>query len=298
MNVEFNTNKKKQMKFINKKTFFLLITVIMTISCTEVIDMELPEGEERLVVEANILWEKNTTGNEQEVKLSLTTPYYNVNERKPVTDATVIIINTTINETYNFTQDENGSYKTTTFQPNANHDYLIRITYKGEIYEGAERLMMVPEIQDISQSKSEGQDDEVLEVKFFYQDAPDEENYYLTGFKTERDLFTTFDLTKDEFINGNLIKETWEKIDDTDTSENEELKKDDVVSIVHQGISEQYYVYMNILINQYNSGQGGSPFQAIPVKLKGNIVNVTNKDNYCHGYFNVSEVSKAVYTVQ
>ncbi|WP_408031382.1 DUF4249 domain-containing protein [Tenacibaculum xiamenense] len=286
------------MKYIYKKFLFLLTIVFTVISCTEVIEMKLPEGEERLVVEANILWEKNTTGNEQEVKLSLTTPYYNVNERKPVTDATVRIVNTTINETYSFTHDENGSYKTTSFEPNANHDYLIRIVYKEEVYEGVERLMMVPEIQDISQSLSEGQDDEVLEVKFFYQDAADEENYYLTGFKSQRDLFTTYDLTKDEFINGNLIKETWEKIDDEDTNENEELRKDDVVSIIHQGISRQYYVYMNILINQYSSGQGGSPFQAIPVKLKGNIVNVTNKDNYCHGYFSVSEVSKAVYTVQ
>ncbi|SEB43075.1 protein of unknown function [Tenacibaculum sp. MAR_2009_124] len=286
------------MKYINKKFLWLSAVIFIITACTEVIDLEVLEGEERLVVEANILWEKGTEGNEQEVKLSLTTPYYNVNEKKPVTDATVSIINATLNRTYNLTHDENGSYKTSDFEPNANHDYLIRIVYKEEVYEGTERLMTVPEIQDISQSRSEGNDSEVLEVKFFYQDAPDEENYYLTGFKTQRDLFSVYDLTKDEFINGNLIKETWEKMDDDDTSENEELTKDDVVSIVHQGISRQYYIYMNILINQYYSGQGGNPFQAIPVKLKGNIMNVTNKDNYCHGYFNVSEVSKAVYTIQ
>ena len=52
---------------------------------------------------------------------------------------------------------------------------------------------------------------------------------------------------------------------------------------------------MDILIDQIG---GVGLFQATPVAVKGNCVNQTNPDNYAHGYFRLTEVNKASYTVE
>ena len=44
--------------------------------------------------------------------------------------------------------------------------------------------------------------------------------------------------------------------------------------------------------------QGGNPFVAPPATLKGNIVNLTNPDNYPLGYFCLGEIDTKTYTVQ
>ena len=56
-------------------TLFIAIVTLFT-SCEDVVDIDLNSSEPKLVIEASINWEKGTIGNEQEIKLTLTTPYY------------------------------------------------------------------------------------------------------------------------------------------------------------------------------------------------------------------------------
>jgi len=53
-------------KIIIATTLSLIFT-----SCTEVIDVEVPEAESRLVIEASLDWEKGTIGNNQTITLSI-----------------------------------------------------------------------------------------------------------------------------------------------------------------------------------------------------------------------------------
>ena len=54
------------------------------------------------------------------------------------------------------------------------------------------------------------------------------------------------------------------------------------------GISRDFYTYFRILQGQ--SGQnGGGPFQTVPSSLVGNMINITNDDNFPLGYFHIAE---------
>ena len=59
-------------------------------SCEEPIDLNLNTSEPKLVIEASINWIKGTSGNEQEIKLSLSAPYYDL-ETPPASNAFVSI---------------------------------------------------------------------------------------------------------------------------------------------------------------------------------------------------------------
>ena len=59
-----------------KKLIYIAILSFFTFSCEDVIDLELPTSESKLVIEASINWIKGTSGNEQQIKLTLSAPYF------------------------------------------------------------------------------------------------------------------------------------------------------------------------------------------------------------------------------
>ena len=67
-------------RFIN---FLALLLLVFFTSCTVVIEVEVPSEEPRLVIEASINWEKETVGNNQRIKLSKSTPYFDTNGTEP-----------------------------------------------------------------------------------------------------------------------------------------------------------------------------------------------------------------------
>ena len=125
-------------------------------------------------------------------------------------------------------------------------------------------------------------------------DPEDETNYYLIKFQEQADLLPTLFDFKDEFVNGNLITLFNEREKDEDINQ-EEYAPGDVVDIQFYGISKRYYEYIQILINQSESG---GPFDTTPVALRGNCANQTNPDEYAYGYFRMTQVSKATYTFE
>ena len=87
----------------------------------------------------------------------------------------------------------------------------------------------------------------------------------------------------------------FEKGEDEDINQ-EEFIPGDVVDIRMYGVSETYYNYIRLLIEQYDSV--GDPFSSTPAALRGNCTNTTNVDNYAFGYFRLTQVAKASYTFQ
>ena len=63
------------------------------------------------------------------------------------------------------------------------------------------------------------------------------------------------------------------------------------------GISERFYAFMFILLQQ-NPEDGGGPFETQPATVRGNCQNITNPDNFPLGYFRASEVAEFIYTIQ
>jgi len=277
---------------IYKIIVFVLVTFT---SCTDVVDVDVPEAAPRLVVEASIDWEKGTQGNEQFIKLSMSTPFFDNLSNASVSGASVKITNNTTNQEFVFTDQGAGIYATTTFVPVLNQSYTLEINYQGETYIAEEVMTPVVDIDEISQATIGGFDDEALEVDIYFNDPPNEENFYLFRFEEEGDLLPELLVIPDEFTDGNRMKAFFEKADDEDTGQ-EEFEPGDIAYIKFHGISKQYFNYIDLLIGQYENAD--NPFGTVPATLKGNCVNPTNPDNFAFGYFRLSQVVNATYVFQ
>lgn len=270
-----------------KKLILIPLIAVFTYSCEDVIDLDLPTAEPKLVIDASINWFKGTTGNDQEIKLTLTAPYFDT-EIPPASDAQVVITDSN-NNSFQFIEDGNtGIYINNSFIPVINGDYDLTINYKGEIFTATETLKSVSEIDYIEQYENGGFSGNEMELKAFYLDPANEENYYLFEFISNIPVIPSLEVYKDEFVNGNEIFGFYTE---------EDLESGDIVTIRNYGISERFYAYMFIILQQ-NSEEGGGPFETQPATVRGNCVNQTNPENFPLGYFRLSEVDEFVYTIE
>ncbi|TDS20752.1 uncharacterized protein DUF4249 [Maribacter caenipelagi] len=274
------------------KLLLALFTVALT-GCEDVIDVDVQTDTLRLVVEASLDWEKGTTGNEQLITLRTSTPFFDT-ESTNVTGAEVSVTNNATGEVFLFTDQNNGTYTTSTFEPQLEATYTLEILYDGERYIAEDTMNPVPDITDIYQDTEDGFDDETIELHIVFTDFEEEGDNYLFKFERPQDLLPTLETGDDEFINGNEV-DWWYEIDDDEDEEIQPLLPGDVVNISMHGISRSYFNYIDIVIDQMG---GVGIFEATPVDVKGNCINTTNPDNYAHGYFRVTQTNKATYTVQ
>lgn len=264
-------------------SFIYLFLLLMTTGCEEVVNVDLNEGESRLVIEASIVWVKGTDGNNQQIRISRSTPFYE-NEMPGVDDAEVRIVNEA-GQQFNFESKGNGLYATSNFEPVIDQYYSLQIDYDNQLFEATEKLESVVIIDSVVQSRSGGFAGDEYEIKAYYTDPAETEDYYLFNFRNES-LF--LEIYEDEFTNGNAIFGYFS---------DEEIELDDTISIEVEGISKDYYEYLFILRSQVGTNQGG-PFETMPATVRGNIVNKTNQENYPFGYFHLSEADQETYTVK
>lgn len=275
--------------------FALVILILVATSCEDVVEVELQSAPERLVIEASLDWEKGTLGNEQTIRLQKSTAFYNTNNATSVTGASVKVTNDTNGAEFIFTDQNNGEYTISTFVPIIDQSYTLEVIYNGETYSANETLNAVPPITDIFQGLEDGFEVDELEVHVIFTDFPEEGNSVFFKAQKRGDLLPFLEVGFDEFINGNEIDWWIEIEEDEETDEKEAFQPGDVVDIEMYAISIAYKDYMEILINQIG---GSGLFDTTPVSIKGNCINLTNPDNYAHGYFRLTEFNKTSYTFE
>ena len=269
-----------------RKLIYILIISICTWSCEDVIDLDLPTAAPKLVIDASINWFKGTTGNEQTIKLSLSAPFFD-SVVPPANNATVTITDTSSN-TFIFIEDaDTGIYQNNAFVPEIDAVYTLVINYNGETYTATETLKSVAELEYVEQNLEGGFSGEETEIKAFFTDPGDEENYYFFEYIPSLDITPTLDTFKDEFVNGNEIFGFYVE---------EDLNPGESVTIRNYGVTERFYEFMFVLLLQSSDG-GGGPFETQPATVRGNCINLTNLENFPFGYFRLSEVSEFNYTV-
>ena len=256
-------------------------------SCEDVIDLNLNTSEPRLVIDASLNWIKGTTGNEQKIKLTLTAPYFDTTV--PPANGAQVVVKDSDNNTFNFIEESNtGIYINNNFIPEINKTYILEIIYEGETYTGTESLKSVVPIDYVEQKNNGGFSGNETELKAYYTDPADQENYYFFEFKSDVVEIPSLEVYKDEFTNGNQIFGFYSE---------EDLNPGNQVVIRNYGISKRFYEFMFLLLQQ-NSTDTGGPFETQPATIRGNIINQTNSDNFPLGYFRLSEVDELVYTVE
>ncbi len=271
-----------------KKIYFSLLIVLFSfISCEKVIDVDLTTSEPRLVIEASIQWFNGTSGQEQIVKLSTTTDYFS-SEIPPVTDAVVYITNSA-NEVFNFTQDaEPGTYHCSNFNPVLNENYTLTVIYEGETYTSTEKLLNTPTVTHIEQDNEGGILGNEIEVKFFFNDLVNETNHYLVKINDPYKVIPEYGVIEDRFFENNEMFGLYFS---------EDLKPNDTLKFTLNGVTLNYYNYMDILLEQTGTNSAG-PFSTPTSTVRGNIVNQTNFNHYALGYFRLSKTEVSEYIIQ
>ena len=276
----------------NPVKIIVSIFCVLIFSCTDVIDVEVQNGQERLVVEASLDWEKGTTGNVQTIRLGKSTPFFDTNSITEVTGASVEVTNDSSGQTFVFADQNNGEYRTNSFNPVLGQSYSLRIEYNGEVYTARETMTGVTDITDIYQARDDGFDDEELELHVIFTDPANEENNYLFKFYRQGDLLPDLEVAEDEFVDGNEL-DWWYEIEEDEDENVVPFAPGDIVDIEMYGISRPYYDYIKILAEQLG---GMGLFEATPVSAKGNCINETTPEDYAYGYFRLTQMVKARYT--
>jgi len=262
-----------------------LLPILVGISCEEPIDVTLPEAETQLVIDAIIGYDQSngspqTTG---QVKLTLTSPFF-ASGTSPVEGANASIIDVASGAVFVLAESEPGTFTEGFPEVEFEKEYTLEVTYENQVFQAAGRLIPTAAIDKVEQGDRFLFDpDEETEVIVTFTDIPDQRNHYLFSFG-----FGNFLVTDDEFYqNSNL----------TFSYFYEDVRPNDELTITVLGVDEGFANYMDQVIVQ--SGEdGGGPFAVPPATVRGNIINVTNPDNFAFGYFSISEFNSVALTVK
>lgn len=269
------------------KKILIYLSVILIFNCEEKIDLELNTADPKLVIDASINWFKNTSGNDQFIRLTLTAPYFDT-EIPPATGA-IVFIEDSNGLIFNFIEEGNtGVYHTQEFIPEIDEDYKLTVEYDNQVYSATESLKSVVDFDYIEQNDEGGFSGEDTELKVFYTDPANEDNYYFFEFISDVSTTPSLEVYEDEFTDGNQIFGFYS---------DEDLESGNELTIRNYGVSRQFYEFMFILLQQ-NSEDSGGPFETQPTTVRGNCVNISNPENYPLGYFRLSEAVELVYIVE
>lgn len=263
---------------------FVSMFILAFLSCEEVVDVEVKTQEPRLVVEASINWIKDTDGRLQRIILSQTAPYFDQNI--PAVTGAIVYIENADGERYEFIEiEDSGIYICDDFEAQMHMAYTLNIQYLDEHYTAQETMTPVTQLTYMTQNNGTVFGNEYIELKAYFNDPKEEENFYFYKFEAQNDH--NINVIEDRLLNGNEMFGIFVS---------EDLTIGEEVQISLYGVSRRYYSYIYTLIAQ--SGENIGPFQTQPATVKGNIVNLSNPDNFALGYFRVSESDIYTYIVE
>lgn len=264
----------------NIKIFNLLIAALFFFtSCEEVVQIELPSGKPKIIIDANfeVYFDEFPVTANTVVKLRSSTDYFE--DEIPVISNAIVTLRNTNNNTIIpfFDANLDGNYTPTiNFIPQDNIEYELTVVYDNETYKGTATKIKSPTFTNVVQGDRTLFSGEETEVKVTFKDDGNEENFYLFNFSNN--IYNTLE---DRFFNGS-------EYNFSAFYQEDEIELPSTVTIKMSGISKDFYTYFRVLSSQ--SGQsGGGPFQTIPASLLGNMVNSTNFKNFPLGYFHISE---------
>lgn len=266
--------------------FLLLLTLTLFISCEDVIDVDLPENETRLIVNGVIRVDETQDYLPIEIRVSESSSFFENNTIASIKSA--IIYYGTPNPDAPEILEGGGVSNLAELEPGSgiwvpdptfDSDQRIRVSSinEGDVFQltietNEERYFATTTYVKSVPIDSLVQGDETLfsgdetEVIVSFTDRGDSDDFYVLDLD-----FGEFLVTEDEFYQGQTFVFSY-------FYDNElELNTSSVVDISLLGADEAFYNYMNQIIVQSGGDQG--PFQTPAATVRGNIINITGIDN-------------------
>ena len=129
----------------------MIIIALFMLSCQEIIDVDLDQGERRLVVEGRVALFQDRDTAVQEIRLSTTADYFSNTSAPAASNAQVTITDNTAGLSFILEEAEPGLYRTDDLSPRIGNEYELTIMFDGNTYRARETLIVVPPIDSIYQ---------------------------------------------------------------------------------------------------------------------------------------------------
>ena len=258
---------------------------IGSVACEQVVEVDLPDSEPRLVVEGWVYDDRNV----QTVLLRNSTAYFETGAFPAETGAQVVVTTQT-GDVVAYNETEVGVYQGT-FRGVVGQEYTLTVeTQGGQRYVSApQRLRPVAPLDSVYAVFKDAT--EVAEAGYYpvwdYTDPRGTDNYYRWNFyvnDTLRGRMRDMLILSDEFIDGEaIVAAEFLDIDPLDV--------EDTLTIEQRSLSWEafdFFLQMQWLSNDGSGLLGGSPDPA-----RANITNTTDAKRYALGFFGASSVARA-----
>jgi hypothetical protein len=251
--------------------------------CEDVIDVEVPVGEPRLVVEGLLRVDTTQAYIPVEIRLTKTAGFFD--EIEPVTDVDeiVIIYQELINgipsgETFrsSLTQLEPGSG---VYVPDPSFDddqriptsileddyrFTLVIGWQGRRYAAQTEYVTSVPIDELRLGDGTLFDEDETELIVRFTDDPSRDNFYVFDFG-----FGNYLASEDSFYKGQEFEFSY--------FYDEDFQPGDLIQVSLLGADRTFFNYMDLLVEQTEGQQG--PFPPPVTTARGNVFDVTDLDN-------------------
>ena len=294
---------------MKKHLIYFLIALLLG-SCEEVVDVDLPETESKLVVDGLLRVDKSQEFIDVRIGLKESATFFE--ENLPIQAENVVItygvpsgggLFETLSYS-NLAEEEPGSgiyvpdpnfssdqrIRTSSAEPGM--VFILEIRYQDKYYFAQTEYVPTVPLDNLQQGDDTLFDDEETEIIVTFTDDPDQDNFYVFDFMNGE-----FQTVEDEFFQGQQFEFSFFYDDKTNPG--------DEITVSILGATEEFYNYMDLILEQ--TGSAGGPFQTPVATVRGNVFDVTGLDNitildnverpndYALGYFGVvQEYSKTI----
>jgi hypothetical protein len=268
--------------------FLLAIISLVWSSCQEVITVELPDQEPKLIVDALIRIDTTQNTTIVSVQARQTSDFFGSITPAALDQITMSNLDNpgnNANQVLLETEPGSGIYQQIfSTQQLAEDRWFLQIDYRGELYVAESRMQYSVPIDQLTIGDGSLFSEESTELLVRYTDIGDREDFYLFDYGNG-DFFAS----EDVFYDGQQFEFSY--------FYDQEFNPGDTLTVSIMGIDRDFFNYMNLLREQSEGGFG--PFASPAVSVRGNLINATdidnnnnynnvnNPDNYALGYFTI-----------
>ena len=271
-----------------------LVAVVALVGCERVVEVDIPEGERRLVVEGRIERIKEAPGSSQSIRLTTTDAFFSNAAAPPATGATVAVRDNQ-GGFFPFAESAPGVYVTNDLSPDIGIEYALEIEWDGELYAATVLMLAVPPIDSlyfIFEEETVIVEKEGFRATIDYSDPEGVENFYLWEQLVDGvnvippDPGNPFNLvSEDEFYDGRSVL-------GFQANDEVALQPGQRATVRQIALSRQGHDFYFTLFEQ-NALGSGNPFSIPPANVRGNVQNLTRPGVPALGFFEAAEVSVA-----
>lgn len=290
----------------NATRCFILFMFTLLVACEDVVEIDLPPQEPKLIIDALIPVDISKTETPVSIKVSLTDGFFGTVPLTKLENIIIIaekiegdVITETSPITFRDIVNNFGVYETRDPIPISlmedNVRFSLYVEHEGRVYLAQTFFAPAPPIDTVSQGNSDLFNEEDIEIVVSFTDIPGQENYYVLDFG-----FAEYGTIKDSFFEG--LPYTFSYF------YNKEIAAGTEIEIRLLGADLSFYNYMDLLIEQ---SEGTFELFETPVATaRGNIIDVTNIDNidifdnverpevFALGYFAIVQEHKINLTIE